>query len=423
MKESIFKDENGKFYYGWWIIILAAFLCIVGYSAIVSVTGVFLLPVTSDLGFPVGQFSIYISIMSATSIVTLLFVSKYITGKNIKKIMLIAALCGAASFFGFMVSNELWNFYAFAIPQGVCFSLIAMTPCMTLVSNWFGEKLRGKAISIFLAIMSIGTVVLINLLTHIVMTSGWRYGYLLCAILLLVSIPLILKLAVWSPESKGIKRIGSIPLPEGFDPSQIPGVPFGVAIKRPSTWIAFLSATFIVLISSAILQHGIATNIMNGFTPEQATGIISIMSLIMILTGIFIGFLCDRFPLSITAVGTCVFFIVAVVGIAYATPGSALMVIFMIGYIFGVPSINIITPLLMVHMFGEKEIGRFIGYSNMFIAVGGVFGAAMVGLMFDHFGSYQIPWMIMACILIIPTIIRAVCASKKMKFIPDEVKE
>jgi MFS family permease len=92
----------------------------------------------------------------------------------------------------------------------------------------------------------------------------------------------------------------------------------------------------------------------------------------------------------------------------------------MIGYMFGVPAVNIITPLLMTHMFGEKEIGRFIGYSNMFISLGGVFGAAMVGLLYDYFGAYQMPWLIMAGVLIIPTVIRAVCASKRMKYVPEE---
>ena len=49
MKSFSFKDENGKFYYGWWIVIAAAIITGLVYSGIVSVTGVFMLPVTETI--------------------------------------------------------------------------------------------------------------------------------------------------------------------------------------------------------------------------------------------------------------------------------------------------------------------------------------------------------------------------------------
>ena len=54
MKSFSFKDENGRFYYGWWIVIAAAIVTGLVYSAIVTVTGVFMLPVTEELGLSVA---------------------------------------------------------------------------------------------------------------------------------------------------------------------------------------------------------------------------------------------------------------------------------------------------------------------------------------------------------------------------------
>ena len=90
MKNFSLKDENGKIYYGWWIVLAAALICGLVYSGIVSVTGVFMLPVTTELELPIGSYSFYLTVMSLTNIVTLLIISKFLTAKNIKKIMAVA---------------------------------------------------------------------------------------------------------------------------------------------------------------------------------------------------------------------------------------------------------------------------------------------------------------------------------------------
>ena len=42
MKNKIeLKDENGRFYFGWYVVIMGFILMIFGYSCIVSVSGVF----------------------------------------------------------------------------------------------------------------------------------------------------------------------------------------------------------------------------------------------------------------------------------------------------------------------------------------------------------------------------------------------
>ena len=101
MKKVSLKDENGKIYFGWYITVIAGIIMTFGYSCIVSLSGIFLLPVTKELGLPIGKFSAYLTIMSLSCIVSLLFISKFMTEKYIKRVMIIAAIIGALSFFGF----------------------------------------------------------------------------------------------------------------------------------------------------------------------------------------------------------------------------------------------------------------------------------------------------------------------------------
>ncbi len=417
MKNFSLKDENGKIYYGWWIVLVTALICGLVYSGIVSVSGIFLLPVTTDLGLQIGSYSFYLTIMSLTNIATLLVVSKFLTAKNIKKIMTIAAIFGIISFIGFFMAKSLVWFYIFAVPQGFCFGAFTMTPCQILVSNWFGEKARGRAMSFFLTGMSLVTVVLMNVLNYIVLSAGWRMGYIILAACVAVCMLIALKVVVWSPAEKGMKRIGDLEAEEleAMASREVTGVSFGEALKKPITWLAFISCSLAVIVSSSILQHGISTMVMAGQNQTSATALISAMSIVMMFTGPVVGVICDK-KLSIAAVGTSLFFLIAALGLAFMNSGMIGTVLFVVGYIFGVPAINIVSPLIMSHMYGEKDLGRLIGYANVFIGVGGAIGAAAVGMLVQHYGSYMMPWLYMAALLLIVAVIRGICTSSKRKF-------
>jgi MFS family permease len=225
------------------------------------------------------------------------------------------------------------------------------------------------------------------------------------------------------PEKKGLHRIGEIEESElAQTESKIAhGIDFSVAIKRPITWLVLISCTLAVIASSSILQHGIPTMVIGGFSPEQATGIVTALSLVMIVTGPIIGVICDKFRLSIAAVGTALCFAGSAVGLSLISISKYGAIMYGSLYIFGVASINIVSPLIMSYMYGEKDLPRLIGYVNMFIAIGGAIGAAALGALFEHYGSYQIPWLIMAVVLAIVAVIRGFSTTKSRKFIQEEM--
>ena len=68
--------------------------------------------------------------------------------------------------------------------------------------------------------------------------------------------------------------------------------------------------------------------------------------------------------------------------------------LYVVFYGFGCPAVNIVSPLVANHMFGDKEVGSFIGYINMFISVGGAISGIVVGQLFDATGGYTIPFIV-----------------------------
>ena len=75
------RDENGKIYFGWYIIIMASLIGTLIYNGIISTSGYFMVPVTTELQIPVGAFSLYISILSVANIITL-YIASIIVNKN-----------------------------------------------------------------------------------------------------------------------------------------------------------------------------------------------------------------------------------------------------------------------------------------------------------------------------------------------------
>lgn len=413
------RDENGKVYFGWYILIMSAIVGTLIYNGIISTSGVFLLPVTTELGIPVGAFSFYISILSIANIITLYFISRKLNKGNMKKIMLITGALGALSFVGFAFSTQIWHFYLFSIPMGVCFGACTMTPCTILVSNWFGPKVRGKAMSFYIAGVSLIGMPVINLLNYVILGNGWRGGYVFCAVGVLICLPLMAKLAVWSPADKGVARMGDEEeaVEAGpVDPDATAGYTAREGLKKSAVWIALLSCLFVTLASSSMLQHGIPTLIMSGQSPAIATFISSLISIALIGTNIIIGWATDRFGVQFGAVATCLLFAVGVLGYAMVGTIPGLMYPAILLYAFGVPAVNTVSPLIIAYICGEKAIQKFISYMNMLIAVGGIFGATVVGLLFDATGGYKVPWLIMAAVLLIAAIMRAAATSKMNKY-------
>lgn len=335
--------------------------------------------------------------------------------------MIIAGIIGVISFIGFAAAKSVWMFYVFAVPQGFCFAAMTMTPCQLLVSNWFGEKAKGRAISLFLTGMTLVYLLEFNILSRVVSSMGWRAGYIMLAICVAIAVVAAAVLVSWSPEKKGIKRIGEFDETElqNMQSAVLKGVDFKVAIGKPITWLVLISCTLAVIASSSIMQHGIPTMVISGFTPEKATAIISMLSIIMIFTGPVIGVICDKFRLSVAAVGAAASFAIAALGLSMMGTSQAGVWLFCIFYILGVPTINIISPLLMSYMYGEKDMPRLIGYVNMFISIGGAIGAAGLGTLYEHYGTYQMPWMIMAGVLALVAVIRAIATTKKRKYNPE----
>lgn len=412
------RDENGKIYFGYYILVMASLLGALVYNGIISTVGIFLVPVTTELGILVSSFTLYISILSVTNIIVLFLFSKIVNKNNLKKIMLIAGVLGVLSFVGFSFATKVWHFYIFAILQAICFSSCTATPSMIMVSNWFGPAIRGRAMSIYAAGISVVFMITMNVINMIVVNFGWRTGYLFNACAILVCLPIIFKFAVWSPEDKGIKRMGDGDGSEEntLNSAALTGYTVKEGLKKAPVLMVLISCVFLVLASSSMLSHSIPTLVMAGISPTLATFASSVKTFGLIFTTIIIGWCCDKIGVRFGATLTGLMFAASTLAYAMVIDVHNLMYVALFCYAFGIPAVNTVSPLVLAHVCGEKELHKFISYLNMLVAFGGIFGAPLVGAIFDVTGGYKLAWIIMTVALLVTSILRFIATSKKNKY-------
>ena len=396
-------------YPGWKILFLGVMCMNFGYSCLVSVTGVFLGPVSAALGTNIGDLAVYLTIQSLISIIVLAVISKFYSEKTIRPIMIAAALCGAIGFIGFANATSVMMMYLWALPMGFCFACMTTTPMQILVNNWYGPKLRGKNMGIVFGVNSLCVCAIIPILNWITQSFGWNVAYYVLAACLLICVPLIWKLCIWSPEVLGIKRVGDYTADEAAaaGEAQSRGYSFKEGLKKPQVWLFFISGMLIVIASAAILSYTQPFMESAGFDSVFASNTVSIAIGVTVFTCIGIGKLIDKIGVHWVTVITGVAFALGfIVQLYIPAMGMIMVVAFVAGYGIGCPAVNVVTPVISNYLCGEKDAGAFMGYANMFIALGGGLSATIVGQMVNATGGFTIPFYILAGILLLATVIR-----------------
>lgn len=407
--------QKGKFYFGWLIVLTGFILMMFGYVSFCSVISVFMIPVTSDLGFSRTAFAFYFTILALSSVVVASFMGKVMAKGNIKLIMLGGAILACAGFFGFSRATELMHFYLFAVLLGIGFGLLTTMPISILINNWFGGKIRGTAMGISFIGSGLGGLVLTPLLNNVISSYGWRSGYLaIMAIFALIIIPAILLFVVKTPEEKGLTRMGQTDK-ENAD-GELTGMLFKDAKKTSMLWMMLISVVVLILGSSAILTNSVPYFIECGFTPAMAATLAGLALGSLIIGKPLVGAYCDRWGIRNGAIYTAVIFALGFF-ILFLMPHAKWLVIgYILCYCFGGAAITVCPPLMVNGLFGEKDYGTIVGIVTMATSIGGAFGPLVATKIYDVTGSYSTFWLVATVLLAVSALLRGLCFKKRTEY-------
>lgn len=403
--------QNGRFYYGWVITLLGFLLMTFAYVGCVSLTSIFVLPVTEDLGLERGAFMTYVTLLSLACIVVSPFAGKAMQKKNPKIVVAIGCVMGFLGYLGFSQSSSLTAFYLFSLILGVCFAMTAPAPVSIMINSWFGGKVRGTATGIAFIGSGIGGAILSPILNTVIQHFGWRVGYVvLGCVFLVILLPLTLLLYVKRPEDKGFTRMGELSGEAAVTPGDgevsRPGLDLKQALRTPELWLAALSAVFVVFASSAILANDVSFYVECGMDSTRAASIHGIMLGSMVIGKPLMGMLIDKLGIKIGSTISTFIFAAVFVSLSSLPVLPALVYAVVVTYCLGAPSITIVPPLTVNGLFGEKDYGTIVGVMNTATSIGGAFGGMIAARVYDATGSYVTFWVIAAVFVVVSALIR-----------------
>ncbi len=388
-------DKGGKLYRGWFIVAVCACMMGIVFVPIFSIPGIFQNYVTEEFGCTRAAFSLHTSISTFACIFVSFFIGKLFSKSSIKRFYLVAALISAAGFLAYSFATRIWQFYVISAIAGCAGIAQSHITVAAVVNNWFGPRLKGKAMGIAMAGSGIGAMLLSPLLTSINKSMGWRSSYrILAAMVVVIVIPLVQAIIVRTPGELGLKRLGEDSKARGD--ALKTGYTMERAVRTPMFWFCIVAFFISGILSMIHSSHAYSFYTDIGISEAKASSYISILSFILIFSKIGLGAIADRKGTKVSAVCMISAYILAFMTYVVAIRIPALSFLGVVFYGIANAFPTVVGPLIVQGIFGNRSFASL----NSILHIGSYIGSAsgvMVGAMvYDATGSYSGAWVFCA---------------------------
>ena len=366
----------------WWIVAACACGLLVGSGAILIFTfGVFLKPVTEDLGISRGTLSGGLGVSAWSVALSCPIVGWLIDRFGTRRVMIpgILVFALAVAGFGLMQPQPLLIYAIFCI-AGFISAVQSPIPYATVITHWF-DRNRGMALGVATAGVGLGVALMPQLAAFLIRHFGWRYAYfgLGIAVVVLAWIPVVIFVRD-PPRTSRAGRAGAT--------SELPGVSVATALKSRDFWLLSIAFFLGVLAINGTIVHIVPLLTDRGIALQLATTALSVAGIAIIVGRIVCGWCLDRFWGPYVAI--C-FFVLPMAGIALLISGLPYPVLLIGAALCGAGIGAEIDQMAFFigRYFGLKAYGKIYGFMFMLFNIGTGIGPALSGLAFDRFHSYS----------------------------------
>lgn len=412
--------EKKKMHRAWLIMIACCFLQAGGIGALSSCAGIFLQPVCQELGFSMGQLSMYISIQGLFLAFALPVVGKILPKFNIRILISGAVAICSVTFMLMSTFTQIWQWYIAGAVIGIMGACIFVLPAPIMIGNWFRKK-TGLVMGITMSFSGIGGAIISPIVANFVAAEGWRAAYILVGVIAMILVlPFSLFVMDFKPADRGLQPYGSdeealTQKKNNVGSAALTGVSSKDALRSMAFVCIFLVAGFISL-NTTFQQHlpGFASSV--GMSAAAIGTMTSCVMIGNIAGKLILGFLNDKMgekgAMTIASLVVALSFILLIV-----SNGNVIIAFtsaFCFGFIMAMSAV--LVPIIVRKVFGSRDYSAIFSYISMGTSLIGSLGISLIGFMYDGFGSY-IPSFyigIAACVIIIVALFAGMKASKKL---------
>lgn len=390
----------GPFGNRWWIVVASAMALIVSQGSInLFAAGVFLKPVAQALGFGRGEVATALGVANLTSALATPFIGWLMDKAGSRPLMLplIVLFAAATAALALLQPSALLLFGLYGV-SGLVGVGQSPTAFARLVANWF-DRQRGLALGITLAGVGLGTALIPQYSTFLILHYGWRLGYVGLAVAIMVLGFLPVALLVRDPPAQAARRAG-----RADAAVLVPGIAFRPSLGTWRYWsltIAFfLAATTI----NGSLLHVVPRLTDRGFSPTAAASAVSGAGLALIGGRLLSGYLVDRIFAAWVAL---VFLLCPMAGIALLGSGAAgaapIVGTILLG--MGIGAEIDLMSFMISRYFGIRAFGALHGFMFGWAVLGNAVGSSVLGWSFQLLHSYGPGFLLFEGLLVVTCIL------------------
>lgn len=416
------KRKNRSIYH--WVILVCCVLTLMfAYSTRIGLAQLFATEILKETGFATSAYFLAGTISSVICIFTGPIAGKLLRGKYMRPTFFICVVGTLVSYACYGFCHSLWQFYLVGALVGIFAMGCCTIPVSVLITNWF-EKNRGLMISIAMMGISIGGTVLSPLLSWLIVEFGWRYAYfILCALSLIVLVPIALFVVRRAPQDVGLEPYGhgeetAVSTKKKNVPASNWNATLKEARKTPILWM-FAVGAFLIYFTACFMGHMSYYLQGVGFDAAAVASYISLYSVVAIIGKLVLGRIFDRFGPKIGILFGCGTFFLFLVAFIFVQ-GSPMMLYFAaVMYGFGTCTATVAIPIMTTSVFGAKNYSELYGFVSAFTMTGSAIGSSAIGLVYDLTGSYRPALTVLAILTALTIVIMFVCINMGQKHVPE----
>ena len=386
-----------RVYRGWYLVGAALVAQFVALGAPVYATGVFLKPMSEDLGWSRAQFTIGLTLGQFVMGAAGFFIGSYIDRHGARPLMLIGI---AVLFAGTLLTSQITELWQWLLLRGavvtVGSALLGNLVVNVTLSKWFVEH-RGRAIGTAAIGLSAGGLLLPPLLTPIIDEFGWRAAWRVLAVgSVVLALPAALMMRR-QPEDLGLHPDGKSEEEVRAGRAQRAQEDFansftrGEALRTPQLYLIIFGFGVAGAATITLIVQGIPYMTDAGFSRSTAALVLSTYALGSTSTKPGWGYLAERIhPRYLAAVAFVIAF-GAMLGIVAAVHTRAESALFFAFLLLGV-SVGGQLPIqetIWASYFGRRYLGEVRSVGMPLAVIAGSGAPLLAAVYFDRVGDYD----------------------------------
>ncbi|HZK04849.1 MAG TPA: MFS transporter [Actinomycetaceae bacterium] len=368
-------------------------------------------PLAESLGTGLSEVMMYNSLMAIAGVVAMTFIAPVVYAKfGVRNVMIVFGLISALSTAAVTFVTSLGFLYTLGFVLGLVFGAATMMAASMLVNTWFEAK-SGSVMGAVFAFSGLGGISAGLIFPSIVSSGGWQLGFLvLAAVTLVFTVGSGLFLVRSKPSDVGLlpygatRKAATAGVAE-IDDVHVPGVPARAGLTSPQ-FFALILGIVLYGVVQAIQQHFAPMAAERGVTLAVAGSLLSLMALASVFTNLILGTLNDRrgaMPVLLVAMSCQV---LSMLGFAFAT-GFLPLAVSTVVFAFAVAFPGVMTPILVIRLFGPKDFGTLLGPASAAMPAGMAIGAPLWGVVRESSGSYTPMMFVSVAITIVIALLLA----------------